>query len=227
MENNEQPTRQRILTEALTLFSMRGYDSVSVAEIAAAVGVKAPALYKHYRSKRDIFEAIVAEMRLRLKAKTASMQMDVVDASRDKGLFAGVSEEKLIEMGTDLFLYFSHDEYMCKFRKMLTIEQYGNKELAALYARKYMDEPVAYQEKLFELLIGSGVFVSGNARAMALHFYAPVFFLLLMCDCFPEREEEAIRMIAEHIKQFSRIYRKDNEMRGAKVEGEDLNVLPV
>jgi AcrR family transcriptional regulator len=211
MKDSEQPTKQRILTEALTLFSLRGYDSVSVAEIAAAVSVKAPALYKHYRSKRDIFEAIVAEMRLRLKAKAASIQMDVMDAGKDKSLFASISEEKLIAMGTDLFLYFSHDEYMCKFRKMLTIEQYGNKELAALYARKYMDEPVDYQESLFELLIGSGVFVPGNARAMALHFYAPVFFLLLMCDCFPEREEEAIKMIARHIKQFNQIYRKDNE----------------
>ena len=46
-------TKHRILLEALRLFSQRGYDAVSVEQIAAAVGIKAPSLYKHYRSKQD------------------------------------------------------------------------------------------------------------------------------------------------------------------------------
>ena len=45
-------TRQRILTEALSLFSKKGYEAVSVEQIAKAVGIKAPSLYKHYKSKQ-------------------------------------------------------------------------------------------------------------------------------------------------------------------------------
>ena len=37
-------TRQKILDKALKLFSAQGYDSVSVGEIAKAVGIKAPSL---------------------------------------------------------------------------------------------------------------------------------------------------------------------------------------
>ena len=48
-------TKKRILDEALTLFSEKGYASVFVADIAKAVGIKAPSLYKHYKSKQDIF----------------------------------------------------------------------------------------------------------------------------------------------------------------------------
>jgi AcrR family transcriptional regulator len=45
----------------LTLFSEKGYGPVAVAEIADAVGIKAPSLYKHYNSKKAIFDAIVAD----------------------------------------------------------------------------------------------------------------------------------------------------------------------
>lgn len=40
-------TKERILKESLTLFSEKGYSDVSVGEIAGAVGIKAPSLYKH------------------------------------------------------------------------------------------------------------------------------------------------------------------------------------
>ena len=38
-------TKERILLEALKLFSNEGYEAVSVEQIAAAVGIKAPSLY--------------------------------------------------------------------------------------------------------------------------------------------------------------------------------------
>ena len=55
-------TKHRILDEALTLFSEKGYANVYVADIAARVGIKAPSLYKHYRNKQAIFDAIIEEM---------------------------------------------------------------------------------------------------------------------------------------------------------------------
>lgn len=42
-------TKERILDEALTLFSQNGYDGTSVDHIAERVGIKAPSLYKHYK----------------------------------------------------------------------------------------------------------------------------------------------------------------------------------
>ena len=55
-------TKQRILTEAVQLFSKEGYEAVSVDQIAKAVGIKAPSLYKHYKNKRDIFDSILRIM---------------------------------------------------------------------------------------------------------------------------------------------------------------------
>lgn len=56
----KEDTKRRILTEALRLFAQRGYDAVSVEQIANAVGIKAPSLYKHFPSKQSIFDALLS-----------------------------------------------------------------------------------------------------------------------------------------------------------------------
>ena len=40
-----------------------------------------------------------------------------------------------MKTGVGLFMYFVHDEYACKFRKMLTIEQFRDNELALLFSK--------------------------------------------------------------------------------------------
>ena len=47
-------TKDKILEEALTLFAEKGYDGTGVDQIAEAVGIKAPSLYKHFKGKEDI-----------------------------------------------------------------------------------------------------------------------------------------------------------------------------
>ena len=52
-------TKGRILDAALTLFAENGYDGTSVEQIANIVGIKAPSLYKHYKGKEDILNALI------------------------------------------------------------------------------------------------------------------------------------------------------------------------
>ena len=53
------PTRELILLEASRLFAVRGYRGTSTHDIAAAVGVRQPSLYKHFASKHDIAEELL------------------------------------------------------------------------------------------------------------------------------------------------------------------------
>ena len=110
-------TKQKILNEALTLFSEKGYSAVYVADIAEAVGIKAPSLYKHFKSKREIFNAILEEIKQGYDKRAADLQMNGNDAGKDAELFSTVSEETLVQMGKELFLYFLHDDKVSKFRK--------------------------------------------------------------------------------------------------------------
>ena len=211
MDSEKIPTKQRILSEALTLFSVRGYGPVTVAEIAKAVGIKAPSLYKHYKSKRDIFNAILDEMQASYDRQAASMQMDGRNAEKDQLLYRGCSEDEIVALAVRLFLYFLHDDNERKFRKMLTIEQFNNKELAAVYTKQYMEFPLAYQSAVFGLMVSAGVTIPENAQIMALQYYAPVYLYIRLCDCHPEREADAIQVLEQHFRQFIRLYNKKGD----------------
>jgi AcrR family transcriptional regulator len=199
-------TKRRILDEALNLFAVHGFDGVTVAQIAAAVQIKTPSLYKHYLSKQDIFDAILAEMESRYKEQAASLQMDGADANKDRGLFRNISREQLIDMGTKLFLYFLHDNVAQKCRRMLTIEQYKNPAASKLYVEQYLDSPILYQSTVFQFFMEQNIMRGEDAKTAAMHFYAPIFLMLCLCDSCPEREPEALAFIRQHISQFSEIY---------------------
>lgn len=204
-------TKKKILDEALTLFSEKGYANVFVADIAGAVGIKAPSLYKHYKSKQDIFNAILEEMKASYDKQAQSLNMNGNNATADAMVFSDVSEDGLVQMGVGLFMYFLHDEYAQKFRKMLTIEQFHNSELAELFTKQYADEPLNYQSAMFSILCAGGVLKEFNPDVMALQFYAPIYMILTMCDRQPQREGELVALLENHIRQFSRLYSKEEK----------------
>ena len=205
-------TKQRILDEALTLFSEKGYANVFVADIAEKVGIKAPSLYKHYRNKQAIFDAIIEEMNRRFLEEAGNLQINGADATEDAEIYKHISEEQLITLGNNLFLYFLHDDYTRRFRKMLTIEQFHDKKLATAYMKQYVDDPLSYQEILLGLMVSAGVLQTENVEIMTLHFYAPIYMLLTICDREPEREKEALKKLEAHIRQFNRLYARNEEI---------------
>jgi TetR/AcrR family transcriptional regulator, cholesterol catabolism regulator len=50
-------TKRRILDTAITLFAERGFEACTMRDIAAAVGIKAPAIYNHYSAKDQVLAA--------------------------------------------------------------------------------------------------------------------------------------------------------------------------
>lgn len=202
-------TKQKILDVALTLFSEKGYGNVFVGHIAEGVGIKAPSLYKHYKSKKDIFDAILEEMKFRYENAAASLKMNGNNVESDGMLFTEITEDKLVEIGTSLFLHFLHDDYECRFRKMLTIEQFKDTELATLYTQQYIDAPLLYQSGLFEMITANGKLQGEEPKIMAMQFYAPIYMMLTLCDRDPGREAEALQLIESHIRQFNKIYGRE------------------
>ena len=200
----QEDTKRKIIEKALELFSARGYDSVSVGEIAKAVGIKAPSLYNHFSSKQAIFDAIVAETAAQYERDTDRIDIHVQNAAQDVPVFTAISEDALSEKVRQLFVYSLHDETISRFRRMMTIEQFRSPELAALYSKRYVDRVVAYHAAIFRSLIAAGQIRGKGVDAMAMMYVAPVITLLGVCDRQPEREAECLDQLDAHVRLFFR-----------------------
>lgn len=54
--------RDRVIRAAETLFGQRGYNTVKMQEIAAAVGIRQASLYHHFPSKEQLFVVVLEQM---------------------------------------------------------------------------------------------------------------------------------------------------------------------
>lgn len=201
----QEDTKQKISDKALELFSLKGYDSVSVGDIAAAVGIKAPSLYNHFPSKRAIFDAIVESVSAKYEADTGAIDIHVQNASRDVSVFTEITENDLLEKVRWIFDYSVHNEQVSRFRRMMTIEQFRSPELAALYSERYAERLIDYHAEIFRALIAAGKIAGENARALAMAYVCPVLTLIGICDRQPERESECRSLLDEHVRAFYRI----------------------
>lgn len=52
-------TRERILDTAEELFAQRGYGATPLEDIARGVGIRAPAIFRHFKNKQALYEAVV------------------------------------------------------------------------------------------------------------------------------------------------------------------------
>jgi AcrR family transcriptional regulator len=201
-------TKERILYEALTLFSSYGYEAVTIREIAGAVGIKESSLYNHFKNKRDILDTIVKETFQRYQKTLESLQVPKTGDPNISSLYDGFSDEAFEALCTDIFLFYLKDDYIAKLRRLLTIEQYGNEELGEIFRKTFIENILDNQAKVLQQFIDDGRFIQGDAYIMALHFYAPVFLLLHKYDNNAQDEEHAIEELKRHVRQYNQLYRK-------------------
>lgn len=210
----QQDTKNVIIEKALDLFSERGYDAVGVDLIAKEVGIKAPSLYNHFSGKQAIFDAIVEDIAKKYEQDTDKIDIHVQNVEEDEGDFCGISVEDLIEKVHGIFYYSLRDEKVRKFRKMMTIEQFRTPELASLYSQRYVDRIVKYHADIFKNLIACGELIHANPDTLALMYVAPIITLIGVCDREPQREEECVQKLDEHVRLFFDAF---NVKRGKKL----------
>ena len=68
LEVQQATSAERILSTALDLFAVKGYDATAVREICEAAGITKPTLYHFYGSKDGVFQALVRSGFLQYRA---------------------------------------------------------------------------------------------------------------------------------------------------------------
>ena len=199
-------TKKKILEVSLELFAQKGFDGVSVREIAKAVGVRESALYKHYKNKEDILDKIVEEM---ISSIRNGYELRHVPETLTLGVAEGyrnISEEQLCEMSWSIFKMFTEEPKLSNFRRLLMREQFHNKTFAKYFNKFFIKGVIESQAKTFLQLVDSGLFRKADERIIALHFYGPILLLFQQYDCEPEKKDEIKEMLFKHVRAFGENY---------------------
>jgi len=83
--------RAAIIREALRLFAERGFRGTTTRELAAAVGVSEPVLYEHFRTKRELYDAIIEVKSCEGPERLVALTGTAIHTGDDRGFFEGVA----------------------------------------------------------------------------------------------------------------------------------------
>ena len=192
--------KEEILNVALHLFARDGYEAVSVSQIAGALDMTKGALYRHYKSKKDIFDSIVKRMEQGDSDQAADYDMPEDDKADMPEKYEAVSLSDFVEYSKSMFEYWTEDDFASSFRKILTIEQFRNDEMQELYQQYLASGPISYVKDLFESMDIE------NANDKAVRFYAVMYFYYSAYDGARDKKkvkkefEAAISNLANELK---------------------------
>ena len=189
-------TKDLILAEALELFSAKGYDSVTVAMIAENCSIKAPSLYKHYKSKREIFDAVYEKALNKYDSFITSIK---------------INEDEITSLNSDILFsklkavirFFTHDEEIVMLRKLMKLSNDSN--IRAAYSEKFFDFVINYHKRLFDELIKEQLMIAEDSLSLAMLYDSPLLVIIDELDRHPEREEELLERLKAHSQLFFKL----------------------
>ena len=174
--------KEEILIVALHLFARDGYEAVSVSQIAGELDMTKGALYRHYKSKRDIFDSIVKRMEQQDSEQARENEVPEESIEKTPEEYQNISFDDFVEYSKSMFEYWTEDDFASSFRKMLTIEQFRSEEMQNLYQQYLVAGPASYVKDLFDSMRIT------NAKNKAVRFYAVMHFYYSLYDGAEDKE---------------------------------------
>ena len=184
-------TKERILDEALTLFAEKGYDGTSMDLIAERVGIKGPSLYKHYKGKEEILNALIDAAEERYEEYFGS----------EKNI--GKLPENMEEISFTM-----RDPMIRRIRMFLVQEQFRNDRLAEITTRHQLYGIQRMYARIIEAMMNEGLFTRDDPEMLAVELTAPAVLLIARADRQPQCEKEILGSMERHIRHFCAVYMK-------------------
>ena len=193
--------KEEIMIVALHLFARDGYEAVSVSQIAGELDMTKGALYRHYKSKRDIFDSIVKQMEQQDSEQARENEVPEESIEKTPEEYQNVSFDDFVEYSKSMFEYWTEDDFASSFRKMLTIEQFRSEGMQKLYQQYLVSGSAGYVKDLFKNM------KIKDPEENAVKFYANMFFYYSVYDGAADKAkakcqfEQMLDKIVEEMKQ--------------------------
>ncbi|MCR4752750.1 MAG: TetR/AcrR family transcriptional regulator [Eubacterium sp.] len=198
-------TKERILDAALTLFSENGYNGTSVEQIAKIVGIKAPSLYKHYRGKEEILNALIDSAEARYEEMFGSeKQIGKIPENR----------EEFIKVTMERISFTMRDPVIRKTRMLLVQEQFRNERIAEVTTMHQLDGIQGMFAKIIKEMMGKGIVKEDDPYLLSVELTAPAVLQIARSDRQPQSEKDALESIEKHLRHFCDVYMKARQLKG-------------
>jgi AcrR family transcriptional regulator len=167
--------RAVIVRQAVRLFAERGFRGATTRELAAAVGVTEPVLYEHFRTKRELYEAIVEAKSREGRDRFAALAGSHLEAGDDQGFFEGLA---------DLVLGFheSNPDYI----RLLMFSALEGHELGEMFYRRHREVFFGPVTEYIERRVRARAFRKVDALLAARAFSGMVSHIGLYSVLLPE-----------------------------------------
>jgi AcrR family transcriptional regulator len=157
-------TKNKIFKISLELFSKKGYNEVSVREIAREVAIKESSLYNHYSKKEaildDIFNYFIENM---YKAENSQNNMDNL-------LKEG--PDKLYNLGSEAIKYQFSKPKMVKILRLIFIEMYRNEKIKEFFQKELIEKPTIFWIGFFNELMSNEIIKKSDPEKLAKYYYS-------------------------------------------------------
>jgi len=190
-------TKEKILDAALTLFAENGYDGTSVEQIANIVGIKAPSLYKHYKGKEDILNALIDSAETRYE--------EMFGSEKNIGRVPQ-SREEFIKVTMERISFTMRDPIIRKTRMLLVQEQFRNERISEVTTRHQLDGIQRMFAKIIKGMMDEGLVKKDDTALLAAELTAPAVLQIAKSDRQPQCEEECMEYIEKHLRHFCKVY---------------------
>ncbi len=192
-------TKEKILDAALTLFAENGYDGTSVEQIANVVGIKAPSLYKHYKGKEDILNALI---------DSAEARYEEMFGSENNIGKVPQSREEFINVTMERISFTMRDPIIRKTRMLLVQEQFRNERISEATTRHQLDGIQGMFAKIIKGMMDKNFVKNDDPALLAVELTAPAVLQIARSDRQPQYEEESMAYIEKHLRHFCKVYMK-------------------
>ena len=190
-------TKERILAAALEMFSQNGYAGTNIRELTASLGLVKSSMYKHFRSKEEIWNTLLDELIAYYEARFGSSEhLPPVPGSL----------EEMVTMTMRMANFTVHDEKVVKSRKLLSIEQFRDERARDLATKYFLTGLRDMFTPIFAGMMDKGLIHKDDPAMLAFAYTAPISALIHLCDREPEKADEAMAQIVAFSRHFITTY---------------------
>ncbi len=193
----ESTTKNRILDEALIMFAENGYKGTNLRDLAAKLGLSKSALYKHYKSKEDIWNRLLDRME-GYYAQHFGSETNLPPQP--------TSCEELLSITIDMLRFTVNDPKIILTRKLLLTEQFHDERVKKLATKHFLEGTQKIFARIFEKMMSDRLLKKSDPEILSFIYTAPLTSLVHLCDREPQKQEQIFKQIKDFINHFISTY---------------------